>query len=143
MNATAQRRLASLAVLLALVLLVAAVGVQAALAMYVTGSGGGASFASATTAQAGTQGRGGISAAVPADMAQAGTQGRGGIAAAAAAAEPASSGTSTTTWILIGLAAALAVFIAAWAVVRSRGRSREPSQAYCAQHPEEALCGAA
>jgi hypothetical protein len=141
MKTTAQKRLARLAGLLLLSLLVFATGVQAAQAVpqgltpaqlhqYVgqapsaTGSGTG------VTPAAGTQGRGGV-ALTP--------------FAPAPAAQPASSGTSTTAWIVAGSAAALAVIgIAAWALLRRRRQPGErASAAYCTQHPEDSMCTAA
>ena len=128
MKIKAQRRIAGLAGLLLLSLFLAIVFAQAALAMNELGNGGGVAVASAATAQAGTLGRGGVS--LPA-----------GVAAARAPA--ATSGTSSTTpWIVFGVVvAAVAVGIASWAAVRRR--SVRPSAAYCAQHPEDAMCGAA
>ncbi len=106
---------------------------------------------------AGTQGRGGVMG-VTGKTPAAGTEGRGGITAsvpdptAGIAAQPqsASSGTSgssgssgTSAWVWIGIAlAVLAASIATWAILRRR-RSEAPSAAYCAQHPDDALCGAA
>ena len=124
MKTTALRRITGLTGLLLLALLVVAVGVQAALATTVAGSGGGSG--------------GVLSAAQIKD-------GTAVLVTHATVAAPASSssGTSTTTWILIGLGVALAVVVAAWAVTGYRRRSRKPSSAYCAQHPEDTLCGAA
>jgi len=132
MKITGLRRFASLAGLLLLTLLLAAVFVQAALAMndYGSGAGGGVTVASVGTAQAGTLGRGGVS--LPA-----------GVAAARAPA-PTSGTSSSTPWIVTGIVvAAIAVAIAAWATARSRRRSARPSAEYCTLHPNDALCGAA
>ena len=132
MKITGLRRLASLAGLLLLSLLLVAVFVQAAPAMnaYGSGAGGGVTVASVGTPQAGSQGRGGV--ALPA----------GGVAAARAPA-PTSGTSSSTPWIVSGIAAALVVAIAVWAATRSRRRSVRPSAQYCSLHPDDALCGAA
>ena len=130
MKIATQLRLARFAGLLLLSLLVLAVFVMEAPAINAAGSGtgGGAAFTSVSTNQPGTQGRGGVSAPV--------------AVAPAAVTQPASSGTSSTTWILVGIAAAVLVAgLATWAIVRRR-RS-VGSQAYCAQHPEDAMCTAA
>lgn len=60
---------------------------------------------------------------------------------------------SRTTWIIVGSAlAALIVVVAAWAVMRRRRRPGElapatsngsASEAFCAQHPDDALCRSA
>jgi hypothetical protein len=130
MKTTALRRLAGLAGLLVLSLLLVAVFVPVAPAMNVDGSGagGGVTVATLGTAQPGTA-AGGVS--LPA-----------GVAAARAPA--ATSGTSSTTpWIVTGIiAAAVVVTIAAWATTRSRARSVRPSAEYCSLHPDDALCGA-
>ncbi len=156
MRITAPRRLALLAGLMLLALVVLATGIQAAQAANVTGTGAGsgtASFTSTnqlqglTAARAAQHDRGTV-VAVTAATAPAGTQGRGGAAPAAFApasgAQPAASGTPTA-WIIAGsLAAALLVGFIAWALVRRRRQlSARPSAAYCAQHSEDALCTAA
>jgi hypothetical protein len=143
MKITTQKRLAVLAGLLLLSLLVFATGVQAAQA------------ATGVSPLAATQGRGGLdlrgtSLAATGVSPLAATQGRGGFDAArfarASGAQPASSGTSSTTaWIVSGSAAAV-LFVAflAWAVIRRRRQPGErASAAYCAQHPEDALCATA
>jgi LPXTG-motif cell wall-anchored protein len=59
------------------------------------------------------------------------------------AATTPSSGTSATTWILIGVVvAALAVGLIAWTLVRRRRRLATDTRQYCSLHPEDALCGA-
>jgi hypothetical protein len=61
------------------------------------------------------------------------------------AATPAPSGTSSTTvWIAIGSAVAvLIIAILAWVLIRRRRQPSVPgSSAYCARHPEDALCAA-
>ena len=172
MKITVQRGLALLAALLLLALVVFATGIQAAQAATATGTGAGSGnstidaqqlptlaqvqqhqgigpYASATTASAGTQG--GVRRAARRGVittASAGTQGRGGVGplAAVSVAQPASSGTSSTSaWIVIGSAlAALIVGITAWALLRRRRQPGESvSATYCAQHPDDALCGAA
>ena len=151
-----ERRLALLAGLVLLALIVLATGIQAAQAATVTGTGAGsgaASFTSTTQLQGLTAARAaqhdqGTVLAVTAGTAPAGTQGRGGVASAAFApasgAQPAASGTSAA-WIIAGsVAAVLLVGFAAWAVLRRRRQPGErPSAAYCAQHGEDALCTAA
>ena len=103
---------------------------------------GGVAFLAATPS-VGTQGRGGVAAF--ANTPAAGTQGRGGIAAVrgVTAAQPGLSGTpSNASWIIVG--SALAVFmiaLAAWALISRRRQRDEPlSVAFCAQHPEHAMC---
>ena len=133
MKITGLRRLASLAGLLLLSLLLVAVFVQAAPAMnaYGSGAGGGVTVASVGTPQSGSQGRGGV--ALPA----------GGVAAARAPA-PTSGTSSSTPWIVTGIVAvAFVAAIAVWAAARSRRRSVRPSAQYCSLHPDDALCGAA
>jgi hypothetical protein len=143
MKTTAQRRFAGLAGLLLLALLIVAVSVPAALATNAAGSGsGGVSYSWARAASGPTD-----VAAAPA-----GTLGRGGVAApiaaaapapVAAASEPASSGLSSTQWILIGVAAAIAAGLVTWALVSRRRRLAASTERYCALHPSDALCGAA
>ena len=162
MKTTSHTRLARLAGLLLLSMLVFAIGVQAAAAAVVDGGGAGsgaASFAPATqlqglTAAAGTQGRGGVAvAAVAPTQSQALTAaqrhhfgGRFQPTTNVLAAQAASSGTSSrTAWIAAGSAAAIVlVGFAVWALTRRR---RQPgdraSAAYCAQHPDDAMCAAA
>ena len=165
MKTTSQTRLARLAGLVLLSMLVFAIGVQAAQAAVVAGSGAGSGAASLTAA---TQLQG-----LTAVTAPAGTQGRGGVAAAALspaeaqgltaaqrhhyfgrfqptsnvlAAQPASSGsTSRSAWIAAGSAAAIVLIgFAAWALTRRRRQPGDrPSAAYCAQHPDDAMCAAA
>lgn len=152
MKTTAQRRLARFTGLVLLSLLVVAVGVQVAQAATSSttpaagteGRGGVAPLA--TTPAAEWQGRGGVTAL--ADTPSAGTLGRGGIVSVrgVTAAEPGLPGTpSTTSWIILGSAlAALMMGVAAWALISRRRRRDEPlSMAYCAQHPEHAMCGTA
>ena len=169
MKTTAQRRLARLTGLVLLSLLVVAVGVQVAQAAASSttpaagtqGRGGVAILA--TTPVAGTEGRGGVAFRVTAPSAgtqgrggvtafaiapAAGTQGRGGIAAVrgVTAARPGLSGTpSTASWIIVGSAlAVLMIGLATWALIsRLRQRDEPLSMAFCAQHPEHAMCGTA
>jgi hypothetical protein len=177
MKITAQRRLALLAGLLLLSLLVFAISFQAAQAALVTGTGAGTGKSTINALQLPTlaqvQQHKGIGPYVPVTTAQAGTQGRGGVAVASLtpsqpqgltaaqrhhyfgrfqpssnvlAAQPASTGaTSRSAWIAAGSAAAIVLIgFAAWALTRRR---RQPgdraSAAYCAQHPDDALCTAA
>jgi hypothetical protein len=110
----------------------------------------------ATAPSAGTQGRGGVAALSTTSSAgtqgsfdaTAFTRGRGGIASVrgVTAAQPGLSGTpSTTSWIIFGSAlAALMIGVAAWALISRRRQRDEPlSVAFCAQHPEHAMCGTA
>jgi hypothetical protein len=158
MKTSAQKRLARLAGLLLLSLLVFATGIQAAQAAAVADSGAGSGTASSTaphqlqglTAARAHQHDQGVVVSVAAVTATAGTQGRGGVALApftsASGAQPASSSTSSTTaWIAAGsAAAALIVGFAAWALIRRRRQPGEfASATYCAQHPEDSLCMAA
>ncbi len=147
MRITAQRRLALLAGLLLLASIVFAMGVQTAQAKIDTGGWS----VPAVTAPAGTQGRGGFDAAhftppQPQGLAAAERHAHGARSRSVAnvpASPAASSGTSSTSvWIAAGsIAAALIVGIAVWAQVRRRRRpGGRPSAAYCAQHPEDALC---
>ena len=150
MKATLQRRLTLLVGLLLLSLLVFAIGAQVAQAMLRAEGASGA--AAVTTPAPGTEvGRGGVAilAASGPQTASAGTQGRGGIGRPAAAdaqavTQPASSGTSSTTYWLIGSAVAVLIAgIGAWALLRRRRQPAESaSAAYCARHPEDSLCGA-
>lgn len=147
MKSTAQKRLARLAGLVLLSLLVIAVGAPVVRAAAVPGTEGRGGAALLTTTPPAEVGRGGFGlAATPA----AGTEGGGGSAAVpfapATGAEPVSSGTSyTVAWILIGSAlAVLMLGLAAWALVSRRRRRSEPlSMAFCARHPEHAMCGTA
>ncbi len=161
MKTTAQTRLARLTGLVLLSLLVFAAGVQVAQAAPAAGTDGrggvvavestptagtdgrGGTLALATTSTAGTQGRGGV--LVLANTPTAGTQGRGGIAAAPGALAASSGTSSTVAWILVGSALALLIIgLAAWASVRRRRQRSEPlSAAFCAQHPEHAMCSTA
>jgi hypothetical protein len=157
MNITTHRRVARFAGLLLLSLLVFAIGVQTALATEVSGSGAGSG--AAAKAAAGTQGRGGVAvASITPAQPQALTavqshhylggnyNGRFQPVSNTLAAQTASpSSTSTSAWIAAGSAAAIVlVGFAAWALMRRRRQPGErPSAAYCAQHPEDALCTAA
>ena len=160
MKISVQKRLALLAGLLLLALLVLATGIQAAQAAAVAGSGTGssaASFAATTqpqqlTAAAAHQHHRGQGAAVAAAgvTAPVGARGRGGFDlrhfTPASGVQPAASGTSSTTaWIIAGSAAAvLLIGFSAWALTRRRRQSGEfASPAYCARHPEDARCTAA
>jgi len=89
-----------------------------------------------------------------AGTALAGTQGRGGVNASATAPAPVKAAVSTsttsssrTTWIIVGaVIAALAIIAIAWAFARRRRPSAAAgpgSEAFCALHPEDALCGSA
>jgi hypothetical protein len=175
MKITVQRRLALLAALLILALVLFAAGIQAAQAANAAGTGAGSGTSTIDTPQLPTlaqvqqhQGIGpyasgtapqlptlaqvqqhqGIGPYASGTTASAGTQGRGGVGplAAASVAQPASAVTlSTSARIAIGSAlAALIVGITAWALLRRRRQPGESvSATYCAQHPEDSLCGAA
>ena len=137
MKSTVQRRFALLAGLLLLSLLVLATGIQAAQAAVVAGDSGGSSTASFTTP------------AQPQGLTAAQLHHYGGGLQPVLnprAAQSASSGTSSrTAWIAAGSAGAVVIVgFAAWALMRRRRQPGErPSAAYCAQHPEDALCTAA
>ena len=145
MKSTAQKRLARLAGLVLLSLLVIAVGAHVVQAAAVAGTEGRGGVTPLTTTPPAELGRGGFGLeATPA----AGTQGRGGVAAVpfapATGAEPASSGApSTIAWIIVGSAlAVLMLGLATWALVSRRRQRSEPlSVAFCARHPEHAMCG--
>ena len=155
MKTIVQKRLTRFAGLLVLSLLLVAVSVQAAQAMRVEGSGSGAvpqttsSQLQGLTTAAQHQHDQGVGGSVSLLTPAAGTQGRGGVALApstpASGAQPAASGTSSTTaWIVGGAAAVLIVGFAAWALIRRRRQPGElASVAYCAQHPDDSLCRAA
>jgi LPXTG-motif cell wall-anchored protein len=158
MKTTVQRRLALLAGLFLLTLLVFATGVQVAQAVLVTGAGVGSDAVSFTasahlagsTPAAQRAHQQGVAVSGTRVATSARTQGRGGITlappAAASGVQPASSGTSSTTaWIVAGSAAALLIVgIAAWVLTRRRRQPGELASAtYCAQHPEDSLCTAA
>jgi hypothetical protein len=169
MKTTAQRRLARFTGLVLLSLLAVAVGVQVAQAAANSATpaaaweGRGGITAIATTPSATWEGRGGITAlaAAPAatwegrggitafsDTPAAGAGGRGGMATVrgVTAAQPGLSGPpSTTTWIIVGSTiAVLAIGLATWTLITRRRQRDEPlSMAFCAQHPEHAMCGTA
>ena len=163
MKTTVQKRLARFAGLLLLSLLVIATGVQAAQAATLQGTGaaGGGSTSVSQTARIQLQGplsaalqqlHHGDVASVSVATAPAGTQGRGGVNSApftpASGTQPASSTTSTTSsttaWIVGTAAAVLIVGIATWALIRRRRQPGELASAgYCAQHPDDSLCGVA
>ena len=114
-----RRRLASLAGLLLLSLLLVAVFVQAGTPGRGDVSAANASLPSSTALQA-----------AAAELGEA-----GGLAARAPS--PPSVTSSATRWIVTGIvAAAVIVAIAVWATARSR------RQEYCSIHPDVAFCGA-
>ena len=132
MKTTAQRRLARFTGLVLLSLLVVATGVQVAQAA-----------ANSTTPAATWEGRGGITAF--SDTPAAGAGGTGGMASVrgVTATQPGLSGTPpTASWIIVGSAiAVLAIGLATWALITRRRQRDEPlSVAFCAQHPEHAMC---
>jgi hypothetical protein len=108
----------------------------------------------AVSGAAGTQGRGGVALA---QSAPAGGQASTGITASRrhfgrfqptanvlATQTGSSSATSKSAWIAAGSAAAIFLIgLAAWSLTRRRGQSGgRPSEAYCARHPDDALCSA-
>jgi hypothetical protein len=139
MKITTQSRLALLAGLSLLALMVFATGVQAAQAATVAESGAGSGTVFTTphelqaptaAAPAGTQG----STAVRRDA-------HAGRTTQVASASTAQSVSSRTVWIVAGSAAAALIVILAWVLVRSRRQpGGRPSAAYCAQHPGDPLC---
>ena len=147
MKITAQRRLALLAGLLLLASTVLATGIQTAQAMVDTGGSSGP----AVTAPAAAQGRGGFDAAhfvppQPQGLTAAERHAHGGRSSSAGdvpAAQFGSSGVSSaSTWIALGsLAVVLLVGYAVWTLMSRRRRpGGRPSAAYCARHPDDALC---
>src|SRR5664280_1863773 len=141
MKTTVQKRLARLAGLLLLSLLVAAIGVRAAQAATVSGTGAGSSTVSLTP----TTQLQALTAAQRHHYFGGNDNGRFQPVSNVLAAQPASSSASSTTvWIAAGTAAALAiVVIAAWALIRRQRPGQLASASYCAQHPEDSLCIAA
>ena len=145
MKTRVQRRLALLAGLLILSSLVFATGIQAA-APITTQDG----WLTAANTAARNQSVG--AAATPTTTqdgwltdANTAARNQGFVGAVpASGAQPASSdASSTTTWIAVGLVAAvLFVGFAAWALMRRRRTGELASAAYCAQHPEDPLCSA-
>ena len=150
MKIAAQRRLASLAGLLLLALVVSAVGVQAAQAVLATNTGGASGTVAVTPALAATQGRGGFDASsfiAPQQQGPAAAQlqangGRLPGEAHVLAASPGMSTSSTIAWIIGGTAAAVVIVLIAVLVPTRRRRQagERPSKAYCAEHPDDALC---
>lgn len=105
----------------------------------------------AVTAPAGTEGRGGVALAPSTP-----TQPQGSIVASrntighfqpvanVLPAQPASTAASSTSaWIAAGSFAAIVLIgLAVWMLTRRRQPGARASAAYCAQHPEDALCRA-
>lgn len=140
MKTTVHRRLALLAGLLLVSLLVFATGIQAApAATAAEGTGAG----SDTAATPPTSLDGWVTAANTAPR----NQGVVGAVQASGAQPASSDASSTTAWIVAGSAAVLAVLIvgiAAWALMRRRRQPGEsPLATYCARHPEAPVCTAA
>jgi hypothetical protein len=137
MKSTTKPRLARLAGLFLLSLLVLAIAVPMAQAAAVDGSGAGGG-PGGLVATAGTQGRGGVSyapvAVVPGSAAA-------GVTPRSAGVQPTSgSSSSTTAWIIAGsVVAASLVALAAWALV-GRSRRRQSLTAFCVQYPSDAAC---
>ncbi len=147
MRIPAQRRPALLAGLLLLASIVLATGIQTAQARVEVGG----APAPVVAAPAATQGRGGFDAAHftpprPQGLTAAERRAHGGRSSSAADVPAAQAGSfgvsSTSTWIVIGsFAAVLLVGYAVWTLMRHRRRpGGRPSAAYCAQHPDDALC---
>jgi hypothetical protein len=140
MKTTANIRLASLAglVLLSLLVLVLAAGAQIAPAVSGDGAGAGGG---ATTA----------SGQVPPAQLQAATVKHAQVDLVAAYGRPtgaapadSSGGVSTTTWVIIAVVAAM-LAIGAWLLLRQRSRSgtvASRSAAFCSLHPDDARCAA-
>ena len=138
MKITTQSRLALLAGLSLLALLVFATGIQAAQAATVAGSGAGSGIAFRLPHEL-----------QPDDSGPAGTQGstavrhdaRAGRTPQGANVSTAQSVSSRTVWIVAGSFAAALIVILAWVLVRRRRQpGGRPSAAYCAQHPGDPLC---
>ena len=144
MKSTSRRRLALAAGLLILALLVSAIVAQVAFAIndVGTGSGGGATVIALPAPSPGV-------AAAPATQPQQGSMmsAQAGFTSALAAApsstQSASSG--STTWIAIVISiVALVGGVVAWVSINNRRRPAASSlAAFCVQHPEDSLCGAA
>ena len=105
----------------------------------------------AVTAPAGTEGRGGVALApfTPAQsqgstVASRNIVGHFQPVANALPAQPASTAASSTSaWIAAGSFAAIVLIgLAAWALTRRRQPGARASAAYCAEHPEDAMCRA-
>jgi hypothetical protein len=140
MKTTANIRFAVLAGLstISLLVLVLAVGLEAAPAMRVAGAGVGGG---ATT----------VGAFVPPAELDAALVRHGQLDRVAAFAAPApstqtaaSGGASTTTWVIIAVVVAM-LAIAAWLLLRQRSRPRSAtsrSSSFCSLHPEDVRCTA-
>jgi hypothetical protein len=141
MNDTPRRRLAGLAGLTLVALLVCAMAVQTAAAYNVTGSGAGSGVVALSGPEPAA-----ASSAQTTSLSGATLPGRGGIGSVAADT-PARSRTTPTdsnVWaaILFSLAALLAGAVA-WIAVGRRRRLTGPSlAAYCARNPTDSMCGA-
>ncbi len=105
----------------------------------------------AVTPLAGTQGRGGVALSpfTPAQsqgstVASRNIVGHFQPVANALPAQPASTAASSTSaWIAAGSFAAIVLIgLAAWALTRRRQPGARASAAYCAEHPEDAMCRA-
>ena len=167
MNSTARKRLRSIAALSLLSLLAIAIGAQAALAVAsgstpaagTQGRGGigraSVTLVATTSPAAGTEGRGGVtSLSGPATLAGETTvatngfslRARGGVPRPVAGVFAAPSSSSATTGfgmvVAVGIAVGvLLVSLAAWTSSRRRRPQTAASRAaYCAQHPEDAVC---
>jgi LPXTG-motif cell wall-anchored protein len=127
MKTSTQKRIARFSGLLLLALLAVALAVPAAQAMRDSSTGTGGSPGSGTS-----------------QPAQVPTLALNQGVATSSAAQPVSTGTSSTAWIATGAAvAALIIALVAWALIRRRRQpSASEASAYCALHPGDALCGA-
>ena len=145
MKTTLQRRLAILAGLVVLSMIVVATGAQVVQATLAYGSGAGAASTGQLVATSGqSQNSGSVNSGVTGPA----QRGHG----TTAVTTPTEGSSSTTAWIITGgVIAVLLVIGLAWAVDRRRSRSaeyagassrRSPSQTFCAQHPEDAACRA-
>jgi LPXTG-motif cell wall-anchored protein len=130
MRTSTQKRIARFSGLLLVALLAFALAIPAAQAMRDVSTGTGGSSTSA-----------GSGASQPRQVP---TLALNQGVATSSAAQPVSTGTSSTTWIAVGVAvAALIIALAAWVLIRRRRQPGVPgSSAYCASHPEDSLCGA-
>jgi hypothetical protein len=138
MNHTAQRRLARLAGLVLVTLLVCAIAAQMAAAYRLDGSG----FGDGVVALSGPEP---AAASEGATTPPATLQGRGGIASAAvdARSQPTPADTNASAAILFSLAAVL-VGVVVWIAIDRRRRLTGPSlAAFCARNPADPRCAAA
>ena len=135
METMAKNRLARLAGLFVLSLLVVSIAVQAAQADPLVRTGPGTPIVAPALAH-----QGGATSTTP----LAGTQGRGGVSQASvttpSGVPPASSSLpSTTAWIVVGSVAAVILLLFEWALLRRRS-SAVTAETFCEQRPDSGLC---